>query len=392
MRNPPTDDDAWERLIGELEQDESILDQTVRDLRATVPGYENVPTASLEASARRNIALSIRTIRAGREPSRDDVAEADALAVERQAQGVPVGSVLAGFRVCLSIILHRLLTLAPAHGIPADQVLASSTLLWALGDAFSSRAVLVYQEKEVARTLADSARRAAWIGDAVSTWMDPAELSRGAALYDIPTLVSVRAVVARSRPGSDVERQRLLHEWADDAGVRILTAVRASSLVGLIIGDPKPRVHPKDLTVGVGRPTSLDQLPRSFESASLALRAAESIGEAGVVDVDGLSWRVGIHASPEVTEMLHELYMVPLEQEGPFGEHVIEATEAYLQHRLNIPLAARSIPVHVNTLRYRLRRFSQLTGADLGDLDTLVEVSWALSARAGRVSDHRSTS
>lgn len=90
--------------------------------------------------------------------------------------------------------------------------------------------------------------------------------------------------------------------------------------------------------------------------------------------------------------MLHELYMVPLEQEGPFGEHVIEATEAYLQHRLNIPLAARSIPVHVNTLRYRLRRFSQLTGADLGDLDTLVEVSWALSARAGRVSDHRSTS
>ena len=48
--------------------------------------------------------------------------------------------------------------------------------------------------------------------------------------------------------------------------------------------------------------------------------------------------------------------------------------------------------MHVNTLRYRLRRFSQLTGADLGDLDTLVEVSWALSARAGRMADHRSTS
>ena len=48
--------------------------------------------------------------------------------------------------------------------------------------------------------------------------------------------------------------------------------------------------------------------------------------------------------------------------------------------RLSIPLAARSIPVHVNTLRYRLQRFSDLSGADLGDLDTLIEISWALAA------------
>lgn len=47
---------------------------------------------------------------------------------------------------------------------------------------------------------------------------------------------------------------------------------------------------------------------------------------------------------------------------------------------MNIPAAARSIPVHVNTLRYRLRRFEELTGADLGDVDGLIEVSWALAA------------
>ncbi|WFP16261.1 helix-turn-helix domain-containing protein [Citricoccus muralis] len=62
---------------------------------------------------------------------------------------------------------------------------------------------------------------------------------------------------------------------------------------------------------------------------------------------------------------------------------MLEAVEACLAHRLSIPIAARSIPVHVNTLRCRLLRFSELTGADLGYVDTLIELSWVLAARRG---------
>ncbi|GAA1182217.1 PucR family transcriptional regulator [Nesterenkonia xinjiangensis] len=375
-----TADEHWERLLTALEQDDTILEQTIRDIRATVPGYDDVPDSALESSVRRNIALSIRTVRAGFEPSPQDVSEADALASERYAQGVPVGSVLAGFRVCMSVILHRLLEHAPAHRIPADQVLASSTILWALGDAFSSRAVLVYQDKDLARALADSTRRAAWIGDAVATWMEPAELARGAALYDVPTSAPLRALAADSQPDADVERQRRLQDWADRTGVRILTAVRASSLVGLIIGGPDPDAHPERLTVGVGPAVTLEELPQSFESAAAALRAAETVGMTGLVDLERLSWRAAVHASPEVTALLHERHLQPLAEAGTFGEHVLEAVDAYLRHRLNIPLAARSIPVHVNTLRYRLQRFQEIAGADLGDLNTLIELSWALAA------------
>ncbi|MDS2172239.1 helix-turn-helix domain-containing protein [Nesterenkonia sp. CL21] len=376
-----TADEHWERLLTALEQDDTILEQTIRDIRATVPGYDDVPDSALQSSVRRNIALSIRTVRAGFEPSPQDVSEADALASERYAQGVPVGSVLAGFRVCMSVILHRLLEHAPAHRIPADQVLASSTILWALGDAFSSRAVLVYQDKDLARALADSTRRAAWIGDAVATWMEPAELARGAALYDVPTSAPLRALAADSHPEADVDRQRALDDWAERAGVRILTAVRASSLVGIVIGEPTPGIHPARLTAALGPAVALDELPRSFESASAALRAAGAVGRTGLVDLENLSWRAGVHASPEVTALLRERYLAPLEDTGSFGEHVLEALEAYLTHRLSIPLAARSIPVHVNTLRYRLQRFGEIAGADLGDLDTLIEISWALASR-----------
>ncbi|MFI2636273.1 helix-turn-helix domain-containing protein [Streptomyces collinus] len=37
--------------------------------------------------------------------------------------------------------------------------------------------------------------------------------------------------------------------------------------------------------------------------------------------------------------------------------------------------------VHVNTVRYRPRRFEELTGMSLDAADTVVELSWAMTAR-----------
>ncbi|WP_120003838.1 PucR family transcriptional regulator [Nesterenkonia muleiensis] len=382
---PHFGDGPWDRLLDELAHDDSILEQTVRRIRATVPGYDDVPTEALQASVRRNLALSIRTIRTGAQPRPEDVDEADSLAAERHAQGVPIGSMLAGFRICMSGILDKLVHRAPLAGIPTDQVLDSSILLWSLGDAFSSRAGVVYQEREVSRMLADSSRRTEWIGNVVATQMDPAELLRGAALYNVPTTEPVCAVVVNST--AEQSRQRL-HRWADSTGTELLTAVRAGSLVGIMLGTPVPSVQPKGITVGIGHLVTLESLPKSFEAASLALKGAECTGQTGAVDVERLSWRLAVHTTPEVTSMLCEQYLQPLEDQGAFGENMLEAVQAYLRHRMNIPAAAQSIPVHVNTLRYRLERFRALVGADLGDVDTLVELSWALAARAGTGNNH----
>jgi len=240
--------DSWDTVLKDLRSNDTLIEETVGDLRATVPGYDAVPTQALNASVRRNIALSIRTIREARAPSPEEVTEADALALERHSQGVPIGSVLAGFRVSLSAIYRQILQMAPQAGIPTDQVLASSTLLWGLGDAFSTRAVAVYQEKEVSRAVADSTRRAEWIRHVVTVSMPAAERLRGATLYDVPTTEPVRALVADAPPGTEVERQRRLQAWAEQTGVRVLAAVQGSSLVGLMLGEPVPCAHPKGLT------------------------------------------------------------------------------------------------------------------------------------------------
>ncbi|MFF4361432.1 helix-turn-helix domain-containing protein [Streptomyces sp. NPDC001604] len=58
--------------------------------------------------------------------------------------------------------------------------------------------------------------------------------------------------------------------------------------------------------------------------------------------------------------------------------------QGHLENRRHIREVARSAHVHVNTVRYRLRRFEELTGVGLDSADTAVELSWALAARGLR--------
>lgn len=79
-----------------------------------------------------------------------------------------------------------------------------------------------------------------------------------------------------------------------------------------------------------------------------------------------------------MTEILAQKYVEPLRESGEFAHEIVESLRAYVDNQMNIPAAARSIPVHVNTLRYRLRRFEELTGCYLEDTSTVIEVSWVL--------------
>ena len=141
----------------------------------TIPRYEKVGAEALAFSVRRNIALSIRIIRLGADPSPNEVPEADALDNDRLSQGVPLGSVLSGFRVSMIMILRRLIALAPHYDIPTEEVLECSTLLWSLADVFSTRATAVYRDREIARVSGYTEGREITIGQALLPLAESAE-------------------------------------------------------------------------------------------------------------------------------------------------------------------------------------------------------------------------
>lgn len=372
-------------LVDELRADESIVADTVRRLLDTVPGYDGVSTDSLERSTRRNVDLSTRVILEGAAPAGEELPEAEELATERLAQGVSLGSVLAGFRVCMSVILERLLALAPKHGVTPEEALSFSTGLWALADAFSARALQVYQEQGIAAAAADSARKLQWIVDAVIRGHSPVELRRGIAAYGVPTERPVRAFRLSSTGSED-------RDLSDAARVVLascpgaLVAPYGSAAVGILPDGDLGRSVPEGWLLAVGTAVAPENLPQSYVTATRVHDAARATGLGGVVDLERLSWRSAVVTSPETTQVLEDRLLAPVQAQGAFGDLLLESLAAYLDHDLNIARAAAAIPVHVNTLRYRLRRYEELTGADIQNLDTVIEIAWVLAVRRG--ADH----
>jgi len=58
--------------------------------------------------------------------------------------------------------------------------------------------------------------------------------------------------------------------------------------------------------------------------------------------------------------------------------NLIESLECYLNHNCNIQSAARKLFIHPNTLRYRLKKVEKISGLDLKDNDTKLEIQLAI--------------
>ncbi|AWD24414.1 PucR family transcriptional regulator [Micrococcus luteus] len=395
-RDTRGDPAALERLLDRITADDSLIGETLSTLRDRLPGYELVPDDALAAAVVRNVELSRRWLLEGQDVSSAPIPEAEELVAERRSQGVPVGTVLTGFRLCMSLILARAVHDAPADGLSPAEILEVVARLTALGDAFSTRVLVAHHEADVARAASDVARRSAWVRDVLTTRMDPAALRAGAESHGLPAQVRVRALRARTaRPhddGAHAVAERALDAWGRAHGLRVLTAPRGQDVVGLVTDaagrsggchDATERaVLAGDVAVlALGMPVALDALPDSFLDAGRVIEAAEATGLAGVVDRERLGWRAAVADSPETTELLVARHLAPLREAGDFAVPILEALRAYLDHGLSASAAAAAIPVHENTLRHRLRRYRELTGFDPHAADTIVELRWVLQAR-----------
>ena len=64
------------------------------------------------------------------------------------------------------------------------------------------------------------------------------------------------------------------------------------------------------------------------------------------------------------------------------GTPLLKTLEVYLQRHGNLRQSSRDLHIHLNTLHYRLRRISEVTGVDLKDADARLDLLLALRVRA----------
>ncbi|MET0692946.1 MAG: helix-turn-helix domain-containing protein [Propionibacteriaceae bacterium] len=379
MDDAPESRDAL--LLGLADSSSTITKTVIGRLYDNMPSYRGVPRVQLSESIGQIIELVTEVVRSGTVPAPDEIVQARTSAAARARQDVPVQDIMRAFRFTIGGIHEALQQLVAAQGLPATEMVLVTDALWRFSDAYTASQIVAFQTAVIDRALNRARHSQQLLRDLADGVDDHAALLRSARELGLRIDVTHAAVRARSHDGDEADRLRLeLERDARRRGSSALFAVVGNELLG--VSSVRPALTDASHLVAVGEQVDLLDAAASFRSADTARAAASLVKATGVVTAAELSWRMAaLHAS-QANAIIAGRYLDPLRGQGRFGQLIEDTLRAYLAADRSIPRAARSIPVHVNTLRYRLRRFEELTGQSLDSTTTIVELCWALEITA----------
>ncbi|MFI1158753.1 PucR family transcriptional regulator [Streptomyces sioyaensis] len=405
---------------------DGLTDEVVDGLRAQLPSYAAVSLHQLRprvmASLRTSLSLVQRWSEEGRssqgavpgEGAGYGIPETHLDEITALARALPVEDIISAYRIGTDVVWRRFGEEMAARRGTAEDLLPIAETLRAWVDANTLRIVRSCRVgiQEDART---DRRRAALVRALLlgqARWdeslsgvgpgavgSDDGELTDGS--YDRSALrLPFRACLPEAAPSGGPEAapgghapghpgpgDRAFHRivaalrpWLalDTAGRPLVTTVDGE-VAGLLAGRPAGLC--RSLVLGLGAPVTPSGLAAEFTRATQALRAAVGFGLVGAFTREELGLRATVVALPAVGEGLARLRLAPLAERGEDGAQLEEAAAAYLRQGLRLDAAARTLYVHPNTLRNRLRRFEEITGTSLRDPADLAEIWWALAHR-----------
>ena len=370
MAESPT---GWDALFDALLDDaDSVSARICEQLQAGFVGYRAIPVEALERSLRSEVVRMLSAARAGRDEVSDaEVAELAEIGEIRARQGVPVEVVLWAWRVGIQLLIDRARELGPAVGADLGCLLdfAQSLLAWTDVALLTITAAHRRTELELARE--EQEHRGDLVRGVLFGTLAPGDRRGQLESYGVDA--GREYVAVRARPaGGTIERALGFHDALQHR--RGLSAIVDGDLVGFL--RERPAGEPPGI-VGVGPPRTLDRLAESFRLATRALVTADAFGLSGIYDVAQLGLRPAVVADDDVGDALCRRYLDPLAATRSAGE-LTATLRAYFESGLHVERAAERLFVHPNTMRYRLGRFEELTGASLRDPVAAFEVWWAL--------------
>ncbi|GAB3350784.1 PucR family transcriptional regulator [Modestobacter lapidis] len=252
------------------------------------------------------------------------------------------------------------------------------------GDAEQLRLAVLQYSREVAFATAHvyasfAESRGAWdarlealVVDALVRGERSDELPGRAAALGWATTGPVLVLVGAAPAGVDDQRAAV-RRAARSQRSEVLVGVHADKLVVVLggvtgleeVADRVSREFGPGPVVRGPRVESLAQAGESATAALAGLRAAAAWPEAPrPVAADDLLPERALAGDPAARTALTERVAVPLQSAGA---EVLETVRVVLGNGGNLEASARALFVHTNTVRYRLKRVTELTGYSLTD-------------------------
>jgi hypothetical protein len=362
-------------LVAEIEAElDGVVDAIGDRIREEVPDFRRLPAEALAGAILGNLTRALTALRELREPTGVELEPAAAIGRERAEQGLTIDAVLHAYRISVSALWTRFGELARLRGADVAAVLAFSETLWVWADAVMDVVAAAHREVELEHAREEQQRRDAFVLALLTGTLDADDLRRESGTFGLDPERDYVAFRARAN-GGGAPPHRLASALADRAG--LVTALE-HDLAGVASRAPEAR---PGVTVGIAPPARVEALPSAFAHASRALQTALAFGEEGVFSLADLSIRPAILADEALGDAFDVRYLEPLSALGRLGAELEATLRAWLASGMRIEDAARALHVHPNTLRHRLRRFEETTGAELRNPDDLVELWWALERR-----------
>ncbi|MBM9465734.1 PucR family transcriptional regulator [Nakamurella leprariae] len=286
-------------------------------------------------------------------------------------RSLPLRRTVELLRIAIVVAEEHLPTLA--DGPTETAALRESLLRYSREVAFA--AASVYAIAAETRGAWD-ARLEAAVVDGIVRGEDPATLSARAAALDWDPTAAVRVVVGTAPAGDRAEVLDAVADWA--SGRRALAGVQGDRLVVVVaagpgidpdadletaVRDPELLQHFGSGPVVTGRSgTGLRGATGSAAEAAAGLRVASAWPAAPrPIDADDLLVERVLAGDERAARRLRGTVYQPL---AAASGGLLDTIDAYLTAGGGLEPAARSLFVHPNTVRYRLRRVTEITGRD----------------------------
>jgi len=232
----------------------------------------------------------------------------------------------------------------------------------------------------------DVGRRSDFLRGVLHGAIDARRIQAEAPVYGLDPGVRYRPL--RERPADQREEDAIamaIRRGGSTQRHRAVLGVIEGDLVGLA---PQPPRIGDELVVAMGEARDLTAIRQSFLSRALALDTAAVFGHRGLVALADLGPLPLALEAEALGDELERRHFRPLEREGHGAKDIEETARVWLDMDQRSDAVAAALHIHRNAVRYRLRRFREITGLDVRRTADLVTAWWLLNRRAARHRQH----
>lgn len=366
-----------QRLVDELlARVEVLVERAAERMQEVLPSYAVIHRAELLPVVRENTRNILMAVSDPEVAPPADHAHYRETGEVRARQGITGEDMLHAWRIGVDTVREE------AHAIALELELGDSVRLefveatLRLADTGMLATTKSHREAEFEMARHEQHHRANLVRGVLFGTLSPSAIHVRATAYGLDPTASYCAM--RARPTSEVPARMLEAQLgvADGAGPRRgLAALLDGDLAGFVLAPVRSTVR---APVGLGPPATLDALEKPFRLATRALETAVATDRAGLVGIDSLGLAPAVIADGDIGDALLARIVEPIVAKGRTGVALLQTVTRYLENDLRLEVTAAELFLHVNTVRYRLRRFEELTGTSLRSVEDLVEIWWAI--------------